>query len=128
MRIRTLTIIGIFLSIVCILIIANSIEHGDTNAISMYLVVFLIPSCIVVVLNGFFLLLLRKQKSKAVKVIGSMLPVAIFSLLSFKENLTFEGIDGNLVLVAQVGAIALGVTNFLWINSTLKVKQVAVRK
>jgi hypothetical protein len=125
MRIRTLTIIGIILSIVCILIIANSIEQGDTNAVSMYLVVFLIPSCIVVVLNGLLLSLLSKQKSKSVKVIGSLLPVVILSLLSFKENLTFAGIDGNLVFVAQVGAIALGVTNLLWLISTLKVKPAA---
>ncbi|HVK96614.1 MAG TPA: hypothetical protein VM368_02300 [Flavisolibacter sp.] len=122
MRIRTLTIIGVILSIICILIIANSIEQEDTNAASMYLVVFPVPSCIVVVLNGLFLSLLKKRKSRLVKITGSMFPVVVLSLLSLKESLTFGGIDGNLVFVVQVGAIAVEVTNLLWIINVLKAK------
>jgi len=79
----------------------------------------------VVALNGLLLSFLRKQKNRLVKVIGSLLPVVILALLSSKEHLTFDGIDGNLIFVAQVGAIALGVTNLLWIISTLKVKPAA---
>lgn len=107
--------------------IGNSIEKGDTNAVSMYLVVFLFPSCIVIILNGLLLSLLRNQKIKSVKIVGSLLPVVILSVLSFRENLTFGGIDGNIIFVAQVGAIVLGVTNLLWLISTLKVKPVAFK-
>lgn len=128
MRIRIVTLIGVLLSIVYIIIIANSIEKGDTNAVSMYLVVFLFPSCIVVILNSFLLsLLIKQKKSKSVKIVGSLLPVVILSMLSFRENLTFIEIDANLVFMAQVGALALGVTNLLWLISFRKVKPVVFK-
>lgn len=128
MRIRIVTLIGVLLSIVYIIIITNSIEKGDTNAVSMYLVVFLFPSCIVVILNSFLLsLLIKQKKSKSVKIVGSLLPVVILSMLSFRENLTFIEIDANLVFVAQVGAMALGVTNLLWLISFRKVKPVVFK-
>ena len=103
------------LSLVTIGILANRIENGDANAISMYFVVFLIPALILSILNTFYLKLLNKLPNKPFKLILSLLPIIILALLSLKNNLTLPFIDGDLSFIAQVSSIALCLTNVIWV-------------
>ena len=116
---KSVFILGTILSLVTIAILANRIENGDTNAVSMYFVVFLIPALILSVINTFYLRLLNKLPNKPFKIILSLLPIIILTLLSFKNNLTLPFIDGELSFIAQVTSIALGLTNVIWVISLL---------
>lgn len=112
---KSVFILGTILSLVTIGILANRIENGDANAISMYFVVFLIPALILSILNTFYLKLLNKLPNKPFKLILSLLPIIILALLSLKNNLTLPFIDGDLSFIAQVSSIALCLTNVIWI-------------
>ena len=109
------------MSPIAILIIGNKIENGDINAASMYLVVFALPTILLIVLNGLYLAVIRNIVSQPTKIVSSLLPPLILMILSFKEDLTFRGIDGNLVFVARVALGFVGITNLLW--ATLSTKQ-----
>ena len=114
---KSVFILGTILSLVTIGILANRIENGDTNATSMYFVVFLIPALILSIINTLYLRLLNKLTKKPFKVILSLLPFIILALLSFKDNLTLPFIDGDLSFIAQVTSIAFGLTNIIWLIS-----------
>ena len=114
---KSVFILGTILSLVTIVILANRIENGDANAISMYFVVFLIPALILSILNTFYLRLLNRLSNKPFKIILSLLPIIILAVLSFKNNLTLPFIDGDLSFIAQVSSIALGLTNVIWVIS-----------
>ena len=111
---KSVFILGTILSLMTIGILANRIENGDTNAISMYFIVFLIPALILSVINTFYLKLLNKLLNKLVKIILGLIPIIILALLSFKNNLTLPIIDGDLSFNTQVASIALGLTNVIW--------------
>lgn len=115
MKTKTIALLGVVLSLVVIFIMANRIEDGDTNAISMYLVVFLIPAIILALLNAFYIHFIDKFKNSALKIIISFVPIAILAVLSFIKNLTIPVIDGDLAFIATVGAFALGITNLVWV-------------
>ena len=115
MKTKTIAILGVILSLVVIFIMANRIEDGDTNAISMYLVVFLIPAIILAMLNAFYIHFIDKFTNSALKIIISFVPIAILSVLSFIKNLTIPFIDGDFAFIATVGAFALGITNLVWV-------------
>ncbi len=117
MKIRYVFIIGILLSLVTMTVLANRSEHGDINAMSMYFVVFLMPVLLMVVLNTVFIWGISTLKNPTIKLILSFLPLCIFILICLKGNLTIPSIDGNLVFVALTEAIAIGITNLLWIAS-----------
>jgi hypothetical protein len=121
MRLKTLIIAGVVLSLLGILIVATKEENGDVNAASMYLVVFAMPAIVIIVLNGLFLSLVRNVSSKPIKVILSVVPILLLTLLSLNDNLTFGGIDANMVFVARVTAIVVAVTNIVWAVQSLKV-------
>ena len=115
MKTKTIAILGVILSLVVIFIMANRIEDGDTNAIRMYLVVFLIPAIILAMLNAFYIHFIDKFTNSALKIIISFVPIAILSVLSFIKNLTIPFIDGDFAFIATVGAFALGITNLVWV-------------
>ena len=122
MKIKTIVLIGCLLSLPVIFYLANEIEQGDTNAISMYFVVFLAPALTLAVLNGLYIRTLNRLTNKTVKTILSLIPIVLLCFLSLRDNLVIQGIDGNLTFVTKVSAIALGLTNVLWIVSILKPK------
>lgn len=122
MKIKTIVLIGCLLSLTVIFFLASGIEQNDTNAISMYFVVFLVPTLILAVLNGLYIQTLNRLTNKAVKAIISLIPIAVLCFLSLSNTLVIPGIDGNLTFVTKVSAIALGLTNILWIVSILKQK------
>jgi drug/metabolite transporter superfamily protein YnfA len=124
MRLRTLTIAALVLSMLSVYVIATYIEQGDTNAASMYLVVFSAPLAFLIMLNGLFLSFLRRQKRRLIKVIGGVFPVITLLYLSYLDDLTIKSVDGNLVFVARIGAIAIGIMNLIWLVSILKEKEI----
>ena len=124
MRSKYVVLIGFFLSLIILFILASGIEQGDVNAVSMYLVVFLIPISILALLNALYLKTINKLTKKTLKAILCFVPVIILSLLSLIPQLTIEGIDGNLTFVTKIGAIALGLTNILWLINLFKPKLV----
>jgi len=113
-------LIGSLLSIAGIFILASKNENGDMNSISMYFALFLLPVLGINVLNGIYLLLLNKLENKTGKILLSLVPIGILTILSFKKDLTIQGIDGSLTFVTTVTAIALGLTNLYWIISLFK--------
>jgi hypothetical protein len=115
-------IIGSLLSIVGILILGSRNENGDMNSISMYFAIFLLPVLGIVVLNGIYLFAINKLANKISKILLAMVPIGILIILSFKKDLTIQAIDGSLTFVTTVTAIALGLTNLVWILSLPKTK------
>ena len=122
MKTLHISLTGLLLSIAGIYIFATITENGDTNAILMYYVVFLWPTVVVAVINGIYLLLLNLLAKKTAKILLSLIPIAILAIHSLKKEWTIKWIDGDLVVVTTVTAIALGLTNLIWIISILKTK------
>lgn len=106
---------GFILSVVITFIFAYQFEQGDINAISMYYVVFLIPILISVILNSLYIYAISKIENKKTKLILSQIPAIILVILSLIKIPRVPQIDGSLNFVAVVGAIALGITNILWL-------------
>lgn len=113
---------GFILSVVITFIFAYQFEQGDINAISMYYVVFLIPILISVILNSLYIYAISKIENKKTKLILSQIPAVILVILSLIKIPRVPQIDGSLNFVAVVGAIALGITNILWLFKILKPK------
>lgn len=88
----------------------------------MYFVVILFPVLLLALLNSLYIKLISKLVNRMAKAILCFIPVAVLSLLSMFDNLTIQGIDGNLNFVAKVDAISLGLTNLIWLTSMLKTK------
>lgn len=122
MKIKTVALIGFLLSLIMIFVLAYTIEQGDTNAVSMYFVVFLFPASVLAILNSLYVKILTRLTNTVIKSILCLIPVIALWILSFSNNLTIQGIDGNLTFAAKVGAISLGLTNLLWLISILKPK------
>jgi hypothetical protein len=119
MKIRYLFLISLILSIVTMTVLANRSENGNINAVSMYFVVFLIPVLFMVALNVLYILCIRDIRKPASKLILSFLPLCVFILLCLMRKLPMPD-GGNLVFVAQTGAIALGMSNLIWIATVYK--------
>ena len=118
MKIRNVATIGIMLSLLVLLIYANHIEGGDGNAVLMYLVVFLIPIIVLALLNVFYLYIVEKYLSGTLKIICSILPILLLTLLSLQKSMTITFIDGNLTFLTSVCAIGLGIPNIIWAFSS----------
>jgi hypothetical protein len=119
MKIKLVAILGTILSFATIFILASRIENGDMNAVSMYLVVFLIPAIILALLNAVYIPFIDKLVKGILKCFVCFIPIAVLTFLSFSKNLTIHIIDCNLTFVASISAIALGITNLVWVMSIL---------
>lgn len=118
MTTRTVATIGIVLSLLVLLIYANHIEGGDGNALLMYLVVFLFPIIILAFLNAFYLYIVEKYLSGTLKILCSIFPVILLSLLSLQKSMTISFLDGNLTFLTTVCAIGLGIPTIIWAFSS----------
>lgn len=122
MKFKSVALIGLILSLITIFILANRIENGDINAVSMYLVVFLLPSIILAILNALYIQLIDKYSNRSLKIIFSFIPIVILIVISLMKKLTIPFIDGDLTFVATIGSIALGITNLIWAINFLSIK------
>lgn len=102
--------------------IASCLEEGDINAISMYVVVYIIPLIIVSIINGIWLNLVGRFKSDIRnKKIQSLIPVLILVLIIFMKKARIPYFEGTFMFVAIVGALGIGMNNLIW-NYHLKTK------
>lgn len=122
MKPKFIFITGFILSVIVTLIFAYQIEKGDVNTIGMYFIVFLIPILILAILNSLYIFAISKIEKQKTKLILSQIPVIVLVLLCFIKIPRIPQIDGSLNFVAIVSAIALGITNILWLFKTLKPK------
>jgi hypothetical protein len=111
----TAFLISVITLLMVMFFIANAVENRDINAVSMYFVVFTTPALLVAFLNAVHLHFIRTIQNKGLKIFLSLLPVFVMLLLSLKDDLTFDIIDGNLIFVTQAAVVALGFTNLLWL-------------
>jgi len=100
--------------------IANNLEQGDTNAATMYFVVFTIPLIIVSILNGLWLNQIEKLKTEiSGKRILSLIPVLLLITMIFMKKIPIPYFDGAFGFIGIVGGIGIGINNLIW-NFQLK--------
>lgn len=107
-------ITGSALSLLTLWVIAFYIEHGDINAMSMYFVVFLIPIILFALLNGLTLERTKKVKNTLVKRIVSSIPMIFCVVIALIGEFRIAQLDGNIGFFGLIGAIGIGLTNFIW--------------
>jgi hypothetical protein len=119
MKTGTLILLGLTLSLIGILVIANNIENGDINAISMYFVVYIIPAIGLSFINGFLLNIFQKRFKKLIQlIILGLIPIGLLIISLFLGNLRMS-------FVAEFGLIGIGTTNLIWIIRLLIIKEKA---
>lgn len=109
MKTGILISIGIALNLVGILIIAQIIENGDINAISMYFLVYGFFAIGIGILNGFYLNLVERKTLNLNYLIGlGILPIG--TLIGFSISGIFR-----LTFIGEFGLVGIGITNLIWI-------------
>lgn len=119
MKTGILILLGLTLSIIGILLLANNIENGDINAISMYFVVYIVPAIGLSLINGFLLNIFQKRYTKLIQlIILGLLPIGLLIISLFLGNL-------KMAFIAEFGLIGIGTTNLIWITRLLIIKEKA---
>ncbi len=109
MKTGLIILLGFILSLIGILILANDIENGDINAVSMYFVVYTIPAIGLSFINGFLLNVFQKRFRRLITLILlGLLPIGLLTISMFLGNLKIS-------FVAEFGLIGIGTTNLIWI-------------
>lgn len=114
-------LVGLSASIFTIWIVAYHIENGDINAVSMYLVVFLVPIIVLNLFNGLFLEIASRLKRINYQRVLTVIPIIICCLLIFGIDLNLSFIDGSVAFIGIVGIVGIGLTNIIW-NAKLQKK------
>jgi len=122
MKTVKIAILGLVLSTIVLYISAYHNEGGDTSAVTMYFVVFLIPVIILAFLNAIYLFLVGKFINGVLKIICGLIPILIFTILSFQKKMVLPYFDANVSFLALISAIGLGITSIVWAFSNLKKK------
>jgi hypothetical protein len=120
MRLKHIILSGLFISLITLFVAAAKEESGDSNAISMYFIVFLIPVILVVVFNAVFIVSLDRQQNRSKKIIFSFVPFLLMIILSQLKNMQLTFFDGSISFVGFVGAIGIGLTNMIWVLSLFR--------
>lgn len=120
MKLKHIIILGLLISLATLLLAAAKAENGDTNAISMYFVVFLVPVILIAVFNGTFIASLDRQQNRSKKIILSFIPLILMIVLSQLKNIQLNFFDGSISFVGFVGAIGVGLTNMIWVLSLFR--------
>lgn len=119
-------LVGLIASIITILIVTFITEKKDINAMSMYLIVYLVPTIILNVLNGLLLKIATKLKRIKYQRILTLIPIVICFILIFGKELKLLFIDGSISSIGLIGLVGIGLTNVIWNinlqkNSNLKI-------
>lgn len=72
--------ISIFIMLVAIMIFGRIVEHGDSNAVGMYLVVFLWPALIICALNALCISLIIDRLNPKISFLAFIIPLLILAL------------------------------------------------
>ena len=117
MKNRILILIGIILSLTGIWIIAYNNESGDSNAISMYFLIYGIVAVGIGILNGIFLKFTERKTQNLISIIGiGILPLGI--LFGFSISGIFR-----MTFIGEFGLIGIGITNVIWIIERIITKK-----
>ena len=117
MKIGTLILIGITLSLIGLWAIAYNIENGDINAISMYFLIYGIFAIGLGILNGFYLKFTERKTLNLNYLIGlGILPIGI--LFGFLISGIFR-----LSFIGEFGLIGIGITNLIWIIERIRTEK-----
>jgi hypothetical protein len=109
MKTGILILIGIILSLMGIWIIAYNNESGDSNAISMYFLIYGIVAVGIGILNGIFLKFTERKTQNLISIIVTgILPLGI--LFGFLISRIFR-----MTFIGEFGLIGIGITNVIWI-------------
>jgi len=112
--------INIIISLIELLVIAYINENGDSSAMSMYLVVFLIPIIIISFLYGLYIEIVKKMNSINLKIRISFFPIIVLLIIAITDNISINIIDGDLNLLFLIETFSVGITNLIWCYYYLK--------
>lgn len=116
MKIKTLILVGITLSLIALWAIAYCNERGDLNAVLMYLTVYGIVAIGIGIINGVFLNFVEKQTKKPILLIMLvLLPILIF--LGFLLCGIFR-----ISFIGKFGIIGIGITNMIWVTERILIE------
>ena len=111
--------INIIISLIELLVIAYINENGDSSAMSMYLVVFLIP-IIISFLYALYIEIVKKMNSINLKIRISFFPIIVLLIIAMTDNISINIIDGDLNLLFLIETFSVGITNLIWCYYYLK--------
>ena len=108
-------LLGLFTTVIALLIMASIVERGESNAISLYLAVFFMPVLLLAALNAIYIQMLSRIKNHTYKSIFWLLPSLVLSVLTLLGPLVAKALDADLAFATLAGAISFGLTNLLWV-------------
>lgn len=107
MKIYVTILLGIILSTITLYFVADYYEHGDTNAVLMYLIVYLLPFIGLSVFNG-IILRFAENRNKYLKIFfATVLPMVSVAL--------FFANDTSLNFIGLTALIVFTIINFIWL-------------
>ncbi|MDO3695949.1 hypothetical protein QVZ41_13945 [Wenyingzhuangia sp. chi5] len=112
--------VNIIISLIELLVVAYINENGDSNAMSMYLVVFFFPIVIISFLYGLYIEIVKKMNSINLKIRISFIPIIVLLILAVVDNITINIIDGDLNFLFLIETFSVGITNLIWCYYYLK--------
>lgn len=118
MKIYVTVLLGIILSSITIYFVADYYEH-DTNAVLMYLIVYILPFIGLSLLNGIALKFTENRNRNLKIFIAVLLPLISIILL-------FVG-DSSLNFIGLTASIVFGIINFIWLAINLENKSLDIR-
>lgn len=114
MKMYVSVLLGTILSAITLYFVANHREHGDTNAVGMYMIVYILPLIGLSLCNG-IILKVAENRNKYIKILfGSFFPLVSIVLLVLD--------DASLNFVGLIILIAFGIVNFVWLAIHLEDK------
>lgn len=103
--------LAIVLSLISLYFYADYLEHGDTNAALMYIIVYSIPLIGVSIVNG-ILLKYFERKTKRIQVIYAAFIPLVSSIFLFTDDISLQ-------FISTVVLISIGITNTFYLTSSL---------
>ena len=103
--------VAILFSIISVYFYADYLEHGDTNAVLMYMVVFSIPILATAGING-ILLYFSERKSRIFKVLSAVFIPFIACILIFIGDISIQ-------FIGTITLVSIGITNVFYLALNL---------
>lgn len=118
MKIHLTVLLGIILSSITIYFVADYYEH-DTNAVLMYLIVYILPFIGLSLLNG-IALKFAENRNRYLKIFIAVLLPLISIILQFVD-------DRSLNFIGLTASIVFTIINFMWLAMNIENKSSDVR-
>jgi len=112
MKIYVTILLGIILSAITLYFVADYYEHGETNALLMYLIVYLLPFVGLSLFNG-IVLKFAENRNKYLKIFFAILLPVVSTVLLFVN-------DASLNFIGLTALIVFTIINFIWLAINLE--------